>query len=372
MLLLLPGAAAAQALPSVTELADTLETLRAELDLPGLRAAIRTDDALVEAATGWSDVEARIPLDTTMGMPGGSTGKTFVAATAMRLVERDIIEVSDPISLYVGDQGWYRRIAGAENITIEHLLTHTAGVPDHVDDLDFALSMVWRRLTSRGNLYSPRELIAFVEDNGLLFEPGTAYTYTDTGYLMLGLVLEAAAVQPYYEMLRELILEPHDIEARPALSDAMPNVSPGYVDTTLLTLLGGLAGKTIENGRMRLHPLTEWTGGGLTTTPQALADFYHKLANGMIVSAETFSRMRQGGYKDATRNNHYGYGLFVDDERVGHGGWFPGYSTSARHYDAAGNVDDLTIAVQANNDREFSHGRIQQALYALVAAQAPR
>ena len=168
-------------LPDHTLLTQTLEQLRSDNDLPSLSAAIRDDSGVVAVAVGLSDVELELPQSTLLGMPGGSTGKSFVAATTMRLVEEHAIELADPISLYVGQRAWYQALQGAQAITIEHLLTHTSGVPDHVDDFDFAWDLFWRRIQDRRALYQPHELIEFVLDDGLLFEPGTDYAYSDTG-----------------------------------------------------------------------------------------------------------------------------------------------------------------------------------------------
>ncbi|MBT3333029.1 MAG: beta-lactamase family protein [Alphaproteobacteria bacterium] len=81
------------------ELRTLLENARAELKMPGLRAAVRlADGSIVRAAVGLADVEANIPLNDTIGMPGGSTGKTFVAALTMLLVEDGTLSLDDPAS----------------------------------------------------------------------------------------------------------------------------------------------------------------------------------------------------------------------------------------------------------------------------------
>ena len=362
MLQMVPCGALCAELPDENQLTRTLEQLRVEQDLPSLSAAIRNDAGVVASAVGLADVEQKLPQSVLLGMPGGSTGKSFVAATAMRLVEEHAIELSDPISLYVGQRSWYKSLSGADEITIEHLLTHTSGIPDHVDDFDFAWDLFWRRIQSQRNLYQPHELIEFILDDGLQFEPGTDYQYTDTGYLVLGLVLEAATDLTYFELLENYVLQPHQLAARPADNDMMADVSQGYVNTTLLTLLGGFNGPLIADGVMQIHPRSEWTGGGLVNTPTVLTQFYHKLANGEIVAAQTYQQMIDGGLRSGERGWHYGYGLYVNGDVVGHGGWFPGYSTNARHFTS----DNVTIAVQSNTDADFDQGKIMRALLQLT------
>ncbi len=347
---------------SSSELKNTLEVLRGELNLPSLRAAILDEDGLVAAATGLADVDNGVPMTNDVSMPGGSTGKSFVAATAMLLVEDGVLALSDPVSRYLAGEAWLDDLPGAPGLTVSQLLSHSTGMIDHVNDMDFVLSAAWRRLRGRELLYTPQELISMVTDDGLQFTPGEGYNYTDTGYLVLGLVIEAASDTSYYELLTRRILEPNGLGARPAIAPDMPNVAQGYVAGNLLMTAAGMSGATIEDGIMKLHPLTEWTGGGLMTTPTVLAQFYHQLANGQIVEPETFQQMIEAGYKDPEQTGHYGYGLYINDRVIGHGGWFPGYRTGARHF----MDDNLTIAFQTNTDEEFDQGLIMRRLYELV------
>ena len=361
-LMVLTAAATRAELPTREALEETLRHLSQKHSLPSLSAAIRNDDGVVAAAAGLADVDNNIPQSTLLGMPGGSTGKSFVAATAIKLVEDHAIELSDPISLYVGQQSWFRALTGAEKITIEHLLTHTSGIPDHVDDFDFAWDLFWRRIQGDSNLYQPHELIEFVLDDGLLFEPGDGFSYSDTGYLVLGLVLESATDLAFYELLERTILEPHNLPARPAKTDTMADVSQGYVDWSVFSWLGGFSGPVFVDGIMRLHPRTEWTGGGLVTTPSILTDFYHKLARGEIVSQQSYQNMLSAGIRVDGQDWHYGHGLYVGTNSAGHGGWFPGYRTNARHYSDLG----ITIAVQTNTDADFDQSAVMQALLSQI------
>ena len=354
-------------LPSQSDLKAVLASLQEQLDLPSLSATIRTDAGSVSAAVGLADVEQDLPQSTQLYMPGGSTGKSFVAATAMALVEADAIRLDDPISLYVGKRSWYADLFGDAQVTVEHLLTHTSGVPDHVEDLDFAWAFFWRRINGDSMVFRPDELIRFVADNGLQFEPGTDFTYTDTGYLVLGLVLEAATDLTYYELLDRYILTPHDIPALPAISDTMPDISQGYVNTTFLTFVAGISGPAIVEGIMQAHPKTEWTGGGLMTTPEILATFYHKLANGEIVKPATFEQMHTAGLKLPDTPWHYGYGLYVQDDMTGHSGWYPGYTSNARHFAN----DNVTIAMQSNTDKEYNQWQVIRALLDMVTEPNP-
>lgn len=327
---------------SESRLTELLETARVEMDMPGLRAAVRLEDGqIVRAATGLADQEANISLNDTIGMPGGSTGKTFVAALTMLLAEDGTLSLNDPVSKWLGDVDWYPRLPNADSMQVRHLLSHSAGIKDYIATAGFHSSMIWRVVRKGSAKYQPEELIEFVLDKRPLFAPGEGFHYTDAGYLVLGRVIEAATGRSYYELLEERILVPHGlVEIRPQNTSVLDDITPGY--------MGG-SRNLKEDGRMKFDPSSEWTGGGLVTNPTMLAQFFGLLADGQIVSEDSLALMINSGWKNPeTPGNHYGYGLFVSDsgKTFGHGGLWPGYRTHVKHFEPSG----ITVAVQTNRD----------------------
>jgi D-alanyl-D-alanine carboxypeptidase len=324
------------------ELSALLEEARSQMKMPGLRAAVRLKDGrIIRSAVGLSDVEAKIPLNDTIGMPGGSTGKSFVAALTMLLVEDGTLSLDDPASKWLAETPWFNDLPNADEIQIRHLLSHSAGITDYIDTVRFHMSMVGRVLRNGSAYYKPEELIGFVLNRKPLFPAGQGYHYTDAGYLVLGRLIEAATGQSYYDLLVERILKPQQLDqVHPAELSVLPGISPGYI--------GG--GRNLKkDGRMKFDPRSEWTGGGLTTNPTMLVQFYSSLAEGRIVKQESFAQMLEGGWQDPEKTAfHYGYGLFVygDGKSFAHGGLWPGYRTRVTHYLATG----TTIAVQTNRD----------------------
>lgn len=323
-------------------LAGLLEVARTEMKMPGLRAAVRLPDGrIIRAAVGLADKEAEIPLDDTIGMPGGSTGKTFVAALTLLLVEDGTLSLDDPASKWLGDTPWYHRLPNADEIRVRHLLSHSSGIRDYPGMMGFNSAMIWRVIRHGSAKFEPEELIGYVLDKKPLFSVGRGYHYTDAGYLVLGRLIEAAAGQSYYELLGERILEPLALdEIRPADRSILTNITPGY--------MGG-ARNLKKDGRMKLDPSSEWTGGGLTTNPTMLVQFYAALAEGSVVEAESFAQMLNAGWHNPeTPGYHYGFGVFVyaGGKAFGHGGLWPGYRTHVTHDLRTG----ITIAVQTNRD----------------------
>ena len=322
-------------------LAGLLEPVRVEMKMPGLRATVRFPDGrVVRAAVRLADRERNIPLDDFVRMPGGSTGKTFAAALTMLLVEDGVLGLDDPATKWLGDKRWYDALPNADDVRVRHLLSHSAGLGDYPYTMRYRLQSVWRAIRRGGIRFEPEELIGFV-DRKPLYPAGRGYAYTDAGYLVLGRVIEAAAGRAYYDLLRERILETQGLDGI-GIQDrsVLPHITPGY-------MMG--ARNLREDGSMKIDPSSEWTGGGLTTNPTMLVQFYGALADGRIVNPESLAAMLDSGWRNpATPDWHYGFGLFVHagGKSFGHGGMWPGYRTHVRHYAEAG----LTVCVQTNRD----------------------
>ena len=324
------------------ELTTILAEARQTGGLPGLRATVRlADGTTVRAAVGLADVEAQIPLDHEVGMPGGSTGKPFVAALTLLLVEDGLLSLDDPVKRWLGSEPWFHKLPNAETMQVRHLLSHSAGLRDYPGRPSFLAKMVWRVLRQGSAYFEPEELIAFARARKPLFSAGGGYKYTDVGYIVLGMVIEKASGKQYYALLKKRILEPLMLDGiRAQEQSALPDITPGYQ-------MG--VSNLKEDGRMKLDPRTEWTGGGLVTTPTMLVKFFAALAAGHVVSPESLQSMLRGGWHDPlTPDWHYGFGLFVNDESgaFSHGGRWAGYRTYVAHYPREG----LTIATQTNTD----------------------
>ncbi|MDE0692991.1 MAG: serine hydrolase [Gammaproteobacteria bacterium] len=330
-------------------LAALLEEARAEMKMPGLRAAVRLPDGrIVRAATGLADKEAGTPLDNDIAMPGGSTGKTFVAALTMLLVEDGTLSLDDPASKWLGDLSWYTRLPNPADIRVRHLLSHSAGISDYPGTFRYNLHSVWRAIRRGGIRFTPEELIGFATGKKPLNPPGEGYRYTDVGYLVLGRLIEAATGRSYYDLLTERILEPHGFEDIVLQDRSVLPVTPGYT-------MG--ARNLRDDGTMKIDPSSEWTGGGLASTPTDLVRFHAALAAGEIVRPESLEQMLEGGWHNpATPGEHYGFGLFVHDHGTAwsHGGLWPGYRTHVTHNTRAA----TTIAVQTNRDGRIDMGAV--------------
>jgi D-alanyl-D-alanine carboxypeptidase len=332
-------------------LQDLLDGFHAEYGFPGATAAVASPDGeVIAASTGLADVEAGTPMTPESRMLAASIGKSFVAAIVLALEGEGQLAQSDPLSDHLGDRSWFARLPNHRAMTIGDLLHHSAGIPDHVHTAGFAAAMA-ERMKSGGNALSPEAAIGFVLDSEPLFPSGAGWAYTDTGYLLLGLVIEQVTGDAYYDVVRDRLLGPLGLDATtPSDRRSLPGLAVGY---TTPDNPFGIPPRTMDaEGRLLWDPAMEWTGGGLVSTSRDLAVWGHALFGGTALPEPYLDRLLDGTpvAPDAP-GVLYGAGvaIYADTPRGpvwGHGGWIPGYVSSLRHYAGHG----VTVAFQINTD----------------------
>ena len=332
-------------------LQDLLDSFRQDYGFPGATAAMAlADGSVVMAATGVADDETGTPMTSDSRMLAASIGKSFVAMTALSLESDGALSRSDLVSRHLGDRDWFTRLPNHETMTVADLLHHTSGLPDHVHLETFQSEMAARM--ARGSAaFTPEEAIAFVLDTDPLFPAGEAWAYSDTGYLLLGLVIEQAGGAAYYDLVAERFLMPLGLTATtPSDTPILPGLAAGYVgeDNPF-----GLPPRTMDDaGRLLWDPAMEWTGGGLVSTSRDLAVWGHALFGGTAMAEPYLDRLLDGvPVSPDAPGILYGAGvaIYADTPRgpvYGHGGWIPGYVSSLRHYADHG----VTVAFQINTD----------------------
>ena len=323
------------------------EAIAAEYGLPGMTVAI-ADPAgrRAEVAVGLADVETGRPMTTDTPMLAASIGKTFVAATVIALAEEGRLGLDDLLSRWLGAEPWFGRLPNSDTITLRQLLAHRSGLPDHVYDPAFAAA--WQAGERR---LSPRELIALVLDREPLFPAGEGFAYSDTGYLLLGLVIEQISGAPWEDEVRRRFLQPLDLaHTGPSNTRHIPGLANGYVNQPNML---GLPPETLdEEGALRWDPGVESSGGGFYSTSSDLATWGAALFSGQVLGETATSAMLRGGAaSDADPASRYGLGVAIIDTSAygasyGHRGWIPGYTASLGYFPAHGTA----IAFMLNTD----------------------
>jgi D-alanyl-D-alanine carboxypeptidase len=330
-------------------LRDILAGWQSSRGIPGLTAAVvMSDGHLVEAAAGMADREQRLPMTPDSVLMQASVGKIYAGAVAAALAREGKLDLDRPVAAWLGAAPWFCRLANADAMTTRMLLNHTSGLGDYVHQESFQ-TFVRQHPTRANMLLSPAELIAFILDQPPLFPAGSAFAYTDAGYLVAGLVIEQAAGRSYYDELAQRFLQPLQLLATyPAITRRLPRLTQAYrtADNPY-----GLPPLALHDGLLNHHPGNEWTGGGLASTAGDMARFGHALFAGDAVMPGYGEMARaQGIAITSPAVGVYGLGVFASDGLLGrcygHGGWMPGYRSDLCHYADHG----FTVAVMANTD----------------------
>lgn len=328
-----------------------LDTLRHQFGFPGATAAYTLPDGTAEVfATGLADVELKIPMVPQSRMLAASIGKTFVGATILSIAQEGVLTLDDPVSKWLGDRPWFSRLPNHETITLRQLLNHTSGIPNHVESEQF-MRMFGQAWQNNEHPAQPEELIAFVLDRPPLFKAGDGWHYTDTGYLLLGLVIEKVAGHSYYEEVTRRFLEPLHLKlTTPSDRLELPGLTAGYMAEESAF---GLPSKTTsEPGVMVWHPGIEWTGGGLVSNSKDLVLWAKALFEGEAIAGDYLQDLLQT-VPVSKDDSTVGYGIAVAIHKggplgpsYGHGGWIPGYCSSLRYYPQY----RIAVAFEINTD----------------------
>ena len=346
-----------------------LDELRAEFGFVGATAAyVLPDGTEGVAAAGYADPENDVLMRPEHRMPAGSIGKTIVAATALSMVNDGLLGLDDPASRWLGEEPWWTRLPNHETITLRHLLSHSSGLTDHVFDDAWRREARARRTgpdADPDSWFRPRELVQYVLDKEPPFPAGAGYAYTDTGFIVAGLILEAASGGEYYEEARRRILDRHDLPRTvEQLGRSFPDLAPGHVEEGNPF---NLPARTADGGLMAFNPRTEWTGGGYVSNSRDLARWARILYEERALDGPYLDEMLDSGYRGDDAGAIYGLGVFrlasKQGEFLGHGGWFPGWRSAMYYHRESG----IAVAAQFNqNDFDARHAVIEELLAVLL------
>ncbi len=310
-----------------TELGAMVDDLVANDRFSGSVLVTDGNDAIYEAATGTANKDYDVPnnIDTKFNL--GSMNKMFTAVAIAQLVERGDVSFDDPLSEYLPT---FPDRASADKIQIKHLLSHTSGLGSYFNR-EFMNS-------SRALYRSVDDLMGLAEDEQLQFEPGTQWAYSNTGFLVLGKVIEVATGQDYHDYIRDHVTGPAGMAHTDAyqLDHVNSNLAVGYD-------LQEVEGERVWRNNIFLHVIRGGPAGGGYSTVGDLVRFADALRNGTLISRETFAVMASA--KPELGSDRYGYGFGIgSDGSVGHNGGFPGVSAELIFWPDRG----WTVAVLSN------------------------
>ncbi|MCG8353432.1 MAG: beta-lactamase family protein [Chloroflexales bacterium] len=271
---------------------------------------------LLNKGYGLANYEHALPNTHLTRFRLASLTKSFTALAILLLQDQGALAVQDSVCAYLPDCR-----AAWQPITIHHLLTHTSGIPNYTDFAGFA--------NIEMSPATPAQLIALFDDFPLEFAPGSAYRYGNSGYVLLGAIIENVTGQSYADFLHEAIFAPLRMNNTGfAASTPGSHEAAGYANV-------GAPAKPLD-------PSTLFAAGGLYSTVEDLYLWDQALYTDSLIAADVYTAM-----VTPFRNN-YGYGWKVSDHvgrlRVAHSGIMSGSATYLARY----SEDMLTIIVLSN------------------------
>lgn len=325
--LMVMGSAAIAAPTAQTNAVDLyIDSEMVKQHIPGLALLVsRGGQVILAKGYGMANVELQVPVKPDTIFQSGSVGKQFTATAVMMLVEEGKIGLDDPLTKYFPDAPvtW-------KNVTVRELLSHTAGFTDYPKNFDMRKD------------YTEAELIKIVEKIPLAYPPGTSWSYSNLGYLTLGIVIHKVTGEFYGDFLHQRIFQPLAMNTTRIISEAdiVPNRAAGY------RLYKG----NLKNQEWVSPTVNTTADGSLYFSIDDLAKWDAALYTEKLLKRSSLEQM----WTVAKLNNgqpnsgDYGFGWFIENKKghhvVEHEGAWQGFETVISRY-----VDDkLTIVVLTN------------------------
>ncbi|KRD11813.1 serine hydrolase [Flavobacterium sp. Root901] len=300
---------------------------------------------------GLANMEWNIPNQTDTKFRLGSISKQFTALLIVKLAEEGKIKLNVPITTYLPD---YPKETG-DQITIHNLLTHTSGIPNYTNAPNFL------KEKSR-NPYTPEEFIKTFNKLPLDFKPGEKFNYSNSGYFLLGYIIEKISGKTYEQYLQEVILTPLK----------MRNTGYDHFEVILKNRAAGYEreGKKITNAPF-LDMSIPYAAGSLYSTVEDLYLWDQALYTNKLLSEKSMESLFKPYIK--AWDSSYGYGWFIREADNGdkgkltiieHGGGINGFNTNIARVPA-----DKNLIVLLNNTGGTVLGEMTAAIGAILYNQ---
>jgi CubicO group peptidase (beta-lactamase class C family) len=335
------------------ELAAQIESLvdkaAAEDSFSGAALVAKDGKAIFQKAVGFANKENKLPNKITTKFNLGSINKSFTSVAIAQLAQKGKLQYADTIGRHLPD---YPNKAVAEQVTIHQLLTHSSGLGDYLNSGTLAQARTLQ------------DLLPLFVNQPLLFAPGEKVQYSNSGYVVLGLIIEKVSGQSYYDYVRENIFKPAGMTMTDSyeLNQKVDDLALGYTSMSREGLQAG-------PGRPNTSTLAgkgSSAGGGYSTVEDMLK-FANALVANKLLSPEFTEIVFSGGGPQKPGGPGGGYGFMqnrMDETRiVGNGGGGPGVNAVFRIYFGRG----YTVVVLSNYDPPSAQtiaGKIQEMVIA--------
>ncbi len=280
------------------------------------------DQVLFNKAYGMANLEWNIPNTPQTKFRLGSITKQFTAVAILMLEEQGKLSIDEPVSRHLPDAP-----AAWSKVTIRHLLAHTSGIPS------FTGFPTYREFQVKQ--HTPEQLVALFRDKPLEFQPGEKWNYSNSGYVLLGYLVEKISGQSYAEFLKQNIFDKLDMNDSGYDSNTavIPRRASGYAPSGMGLANAGYIHMSVPHG-----------AGALYSTTEDLHRWERGLFGGKLLKPDTLTKLT------TVVKDGYALGVAVSDKdgrrRVGHGGGIEGFNTHLIYYPA----EEVTVAVLGNQN----------------------
>ncbi len=309
---------------------DYIKSEMAKRQIPGVALKIIRDGKAVKTATyGLANVELRVPVRPETVFEIGSITKQFTAAGILLLAQEGKLSVHDKLS------GHLKSIPNAwTNITVRHLLTHTSGIKSYTGLDGFELR---RHLTQQ-------QFIQAIAAQPIEFQPGDSWKYCNTGYNLLGFIIENVSGQTYWDFMYQRIFRPLGMNSTTNRlpGSIIPNRADGYEQTNHVLI-------------NRDYDLTDvFSAGAIASTIGDLAKWNAALDGEDILNAGSKEQVWTPAKLNDGKPTKYGFGWFIDSldghRNIGHSGSTSGYSATLQRFPD----DKLAVIILTNTDEQVA------------------
>ncbi|MDQ2944364.1 MAG: serine hydrolase [Acidobacteriota bacterium] len=324
--------------PAAARMNQMMQSYVTDRKFMGTALVARGSQVLFSKGYGFANLEWDVPNAPNTKFRLGSVTKQFTAASILLLEERGKLSVNDPVKKYLPDAP-----AAWDKITIFHLLTHTSGIPNFTGFPDYAKLEPFAA--------TAQQLVARFRDKPLDFEPAEKWSYSNSGYVLLGYLIEKITGDSYEKFVRENIFTPLGMKdsGYDSNSAVIPHRATGYV-----------AGKNGFENAGFVHMSIPHGAGALYSTTEDLLKWEQSLFGGKLLKPASLEKMT------TPFKNNYAFGVSVttaDGRKViEHGGGIEGFNTELEYYPE----DKLTVVVLENANGAVPPGEIAKKLSALA------
>ncbi len=335
------------------QLQASLDSAVESTQIPGATVAVITSDGTWYGGSGVANLETKNPVNQDDLFKIGSISKTFTSATILKLLEEEKLSLEDTLDKWLPDS-IINNIPNAKDISIEQLLNHTSGIFSYTNNPQFGLDEFAIELEG-ADIDRSREAILknYVAGEDAYFAPGESFFYSNTNYLLLGMLIEAATGNSYQSEVNRLILSPLELSNTYFVGDEIPEgrLVRGYGD--LISEDGELGADGIFEDTTELFSSLASTlaDGGIISNTKDVARFSDALFGGELLTPESLNKMLSWSNIDEREvqvGDDYGLGVYEEQtpwgEIWGHDGGTFGYISKMQYFPET----DTTVVVFVN------------------------